>query len=62
MNKPTKAQLTVWRAARVQSYADRLSVTALASMVVELEDDHGCTPEFEIDDEWPDGVRHLRAK
>jgi hypothetical protein len=36
-------------------YADTRSVQALARMVVELEDEHGCIPEFEIDDEQRDG-------
>lgn len=60
--KPTKEQLAAWREARVANYANTRSVQALAGMVVELEDDGGCVPEFEIDDEWPNAVRNLRVK
>lgn len=58
--KPTKEQLTAWREARVQNYADTRSVNALARMVVELEDSGSCLPEFEIDEDWPERVRHWR--
>lgn len=60
--KPSKAQMKAWRDARVASYADSRSLNSLAGMVVELEDINGCTPEFEIDDEWPSAVSHLRVK
>lgn len=51
-----------WREARIANYADSRSLDALARMVVELEDKYGCVPEFEIDDEWPDRVRHMDVK
>lgn len=53
MKKPSAQRLREWRAARVQSYVTRYSSEALAAMVVQLEDKHNLTPEFEVDDEWP---------
>lgn len=58
--KPTKAQIAAWREARVINYTSTRSVDALARMVVELEDDGGCVPEFEIDEDWPEAVRNLQ--
>lgn len=58
--KPTQKQLAAWREARVAHYADTRSTESLARMVVELEDDHGCVPEFEYDDEWPDGLKRFK--
>lgn len=60
--KPTKAQLAAWREARIQNYADTRSTESLAGMVVELEDSYEVIPEFEIDEDWPERVRHLRVK
>jgi len=54
--------LAAWREARVQHYVQTRSPDALARMVVELEDSGDNLPEFEIDDEWPEMVRHMRAK
>lgn len=66
MNKPKSKKdverIIAWREARVQNYADTRSVQALARMVVELEDDNDIIPEFEIDEDWPERVRHLRIK
>jgi hypothetical protein len=59
---PSKAQLAAWREARVQNYADTRSVGALARMVVELEDSYMVTPEFEVDEDWPERVRKLKVK
>lgn len=59
MTRNTRVRVAAWREARVQNYALTRSPDALARMVVELEDDHKCTPEFEIDELWPDPVRHL---
>lgn len=58
--KPTKEQFRAWRNARAQNYVHTRSPSALATMVVELEDEYGCPPEFEIDGEWPSYVRGLR--
>lgn len=41
-------------------YADTRSAQSLAGMVVELEDEHGCIPEFEYDDEWPESVAQFK--
>lgn len=49
---PTKK---AWRAARIQHYADTRHPQTLAQMVVELEDSYDVTPEFDIDEEWPNG-------
>lgn len=59
--KPTKAQITAWREARVANYTNTRSISSLARMVVELEDDGGCVPEFEIDDDWPAEVRKMKV-
>jgi hypothetical protein len=58
---PNANQLAAWRAARARNYLSTLSAEALAAMVVELEDD-GHVPQFEIDEEWPAAVRHMRIK
>ena len=60
--KPTAKQLAAWRSARIANYADTRSPTALASMIVGLEDDGEHIPEFEYDDEWPERVAHMRVK
>jgi hypothetical protein len=60
--KPTKEQVAAWRAARAQNYEDTRSPRALAQMLVELEDSSECLPEFEIDEEWPSRVEHLRIR
>lgn len=51
-----------YREARIQSYAQTRSVQSLAQMIVELEDAGGHCPEFEIDEEWPRCVDHLRPR
>lgn len=58
---PTKAQLSAWREARIQNYADTRSVDTLARMVVELEDSYMVTPEFEVDEDWPERVRNMKV-
>lgn len=60
--RPTEKQLRAWREARVQSYISTRSIDALARMVVELEDDNYCVPEFELDDEWPNAVQHMKVR
>jgi hypothetical protein len=60
--QPTKEQIAAWRAARAQSYARTRTAETLAAMLVELEDSSECLPEFEIDEEWPSGVEHLRVR
>lgn len=56
-----RARLAAWREARVQNYMRTRSLESLASMLVDLEDAGGHVPEFEMDEEWPEGVRDLRA-
>jgi hypothetical protein len=56
--KPYKG---AWRQARIQNYIETRSVQALAQMVVELEDSSDSCPEFGLDEEWPERVRHLKA-
>ena len=60
--KPSKAQLDAWREARIQNYADTRSTDALARMVVELEDSYMVTPEFEVDEDWPERVKNMKVK
>lgn len=57
---PTPAQRQLWLDARARHYANTRSVTALAAMVVELEDDHDCSAEFDYHDEWPSDVADLQ--
>lgn len=60
--KPSAKQVAAWREARVLHYISTRSLDSLARMVVELEDSDGNLPEFDIDDEWPLDVRHLRIR
>lgn len=60
--KLTKEQRQAFRDARVTNYQLHLSPQTLASMVVELEDESNCPPEFEYDEEWPSSVQHLKPK
>ena len=59
--KPTLAQMTAWRVARMRSYASR-SPETLAWMLVDLEDSTESLPEFEIDEAWPSSVESLRVR
>lgn len=55
------ARLFAWREARVQNYARTRGLDGLARMLVDLEDAGGHVPEFEIDEEWPEGVGDFRV-
>lgn len=59
---PTPAQITAWREARIQHYADTRSPESLARMLVELEDVGEHVPEFDYRDEWPGGLESTRVK
>lgn len=59
--KPTKTQIAAWREARIANYASTRTIDGLARMVVELEDDGKHTPEFEIDDDWPEAVANMKV-
>lgn len=54
------ARVAAWREARAQNYLRTRSPESLASMLVDLEDAGGHVPEFDVDEEWPEAVRHLR--
>lgn len=57
-----KKQVAAWHEARIHNYVITRSPLALATMVVELENSGTCLPEFEIDEQWPAEVRHMRVK
>lgn len=57
-----KRRIAAWRAARALHYADTRSREGLAWMLVELEDEASVCPEFELEDEWPKGVAHLKVE
>lgn len=48
--KPTKK---AWLEARIRHYSDTRHPQTLAQMVVELEESHDVTPEFDFEEEWP---------
>lgn len=56
-----KQKEAIWRSARVKNYANTRSPLSLAEMLVGLEDDNECEPEFQIDEEWPANVAKLKT-
>lgn len=60
--KLTDEQKRAFHDARVTNYQLHLSPQTLASMVVDLEDECDCPPEFEYHEEWPSSVRHMKPK
>ncbi len=55
MNRLTRTlkKRDAWIEARVQHYIETRSIEGLARMLVDLENDTGAVPEFEIDEDWP---------
>lgn len=59
---PSRKELEAWRTARVEHYIQTRSHTGLAHMLVDLENATNSTPEFDINEDWPASVRHLKVK
>jgi len=51
-----------WLEARIANYANTRTPSELARMLIECEERAGVIPEFEIDEEWPEYVEHMRVK